>query len=118
MTTAIKDINFKAGDTFTYDIQYLDAENTPIDLTGCSVLMQVRTLATSTTIEETATGGIVDAVNGSMTFTLSKTQTQNLLPVAEASKQYVYDVEVTFADTTVFTIVEGKVSVSQSVTRP
>lgn len=117
MTTATNDIEFKAGDTFNYDLQYLDSEGSPIDMTGMSVAMQVREAATSAVIAETATGGIVDAVNGQMTLTLSKTQTQNLLAVEDPRKTYAYDVEVTFADTTVFTIVEGKVKVTQSVTR-
>ena len=117
MTTAINNVTFKAGDTFTYDVQYLNSEGVGIDMTGMSVLMQVREVATSAVIEETATGGIVVAASGEMTFVLSKTQTQNLLPIAEASKTVVYDIQVTFVDTTVFTIVEGTMTISQSVSR-
>ena len=67
---------FTAGDTITIDWQYTTDEGVAIDLTGATAEMQLLEAITDTTSFITMTGGIVNATNGSGTFSLTKVQSQ------------------------------------------
>ena len=118
MSVPTENIDITAGDTFILDLTYTESDSvTARDLTGATARCQFRTTAISGTIEATLTGGITDAPNGIMQFSLTGAETQALLVSTEASAVLVYDVDVTFSDTTVATLVKGNVALTQGVTR-
>jgi hypothetical protein len=112
----IGDTCFTAGDTITIDWQYTTDEGVAIDLTGATAEMQLLESITDVASFITMTGGIVNAVNGSGTFSLTKVQSQTLLPIgsAAASKKYTSKIRFTYADTTTKSIAGINVSIEQS----
>ena len=66
---------------------------TPIDLTGATAKMDLRLNVTDAMVAQSMTGGIVDAVNGMMEFTLTDEETAALVPREEVNKLFVYSVK-------------------------
>lgn len=100
----------KAGDSWTgLEIQLRDKNNNdqPIDLTGCSIEMDIVTHNKATTPAKTwsTTNGLItitDAVNG--TFEVG----DGIDKLNVEPNIYRYDIQVTFPDTTVITYLTGK----------
>lgn len=111
------DFNVIADNDFPMSFTVTDSAGLPEDLTGATADLQIRDEATNVVIEATATGGIVNFTGGVIDFALSDIQTRGLLPIAEAAAVYVYDIQLTYADTTKETIVQGNFNVKQGVTR-
>jgi hypothetical protein len=108
---------YTAGDTITIDWLYTDDEGTPIDLTGATAQMQLLNAITDLTQVIDMTGGITDAENGAGTFSLTKVESQSLLPiVAEgpASKSFVSKIRFEFSDTTTRSVAGLNVDIEQS----
>ena len=108
---------FTAGDTITINWQYTTDEGLPIDLTGVTAEMQLLENITDVLQVIDMTGGIVNATNGSGTFSLTKVESQSLLPIVEggpASKKYVSKIRFTYADTTTKSIAGVNVDIEQS----
>lgn len=106
-----------AGDTTDYDVQYVESDGvTPIDLTGAVAKMSLKDAATDTVVVEDMSGGITDAEQGMMRFSLTKTETAALLPRPEASRALAYSVRITYADTTSETILTGTFTLEQVAT--
>lgn len=111
------DICFTAGDTITIDWQYTTDEGVAIDLTGATAQMQLLESITDITQVVDMAGGIVNAANGSGTFSLTKVESQSLLPIVEGgpqSKKYVSKIRFTFADGTTKSIAGVNVNIEQS----
>lgn len=108
------DINVKRGDTYdgcVFTIEYED--HTPLDLTGASILMQIKKSASDDepVLEFTDTDGITitDAINGE--FQIDEVII-DILP-----KIYQYDIQVTLSNGKVKTFVEGKFTVNSDISR-
>lgn len=117
MTVPKQDFNITANNDFPMSFTLTNDDGTPFDLTGATAEMQIREVNTDVTIKETATGGIVDASGGVIDMSLSNVQTRNMLPIATANFTYVYDILITYADTTEETVVTGQMNLVQGVTR-
>lgn len=109
---------FVAGDTITIPFQYLENDGvTPVDLTGATAQMQLLDNITDQNQVIDMTGGLTDPANGLGLFSLTKTESQSLLPVATggnpASKNFVSVIKLTFADTTTKTIAGVNVTINQ-----
>lgn len=82
--------------------QTLDPENeltwAPIDLTGATVLFKIRATG-ATVIKETLAGTLTDPVNGEVVLVWSPT-------ALDTAGVFEVEVEVTYPDTTVQTVVE------------
>lgn len=89
-------IEVRQGDSFAMNIAVND-KCKPMNLTGATVLMQVRDKDSGILIFEVE-GTPVDATNGKIALLLTPTQTDN--PVGD----YVTDIQVTTADGDVHTI--------------
>lgn len=96
------------GATFSTNIDLVDQNDLPLNLTTYTGASQLRKTYTSNNfVAFTVTTG-----NGFVNLALSATQTANI----EAGR-YVYDVEVTDTIAVVSRIVEGIVTVTPNVTR-
>ena len=92
------------------------ANETPVDLTGCTARMQIREKTNSPTVLvnlTTENGGIVlGGVLGTVRRVMSAEDTASL-----TFKSGVYDLEIEFSEGTVRRLLSGSVSVSPEVTR-
>ena len=116
MSAGRYNIKIEQGATFRFDITYKDSTQQPVNLTGCTVRMQIRPIPSSTTILVNATqanGKIaVVPLTGRITVTLSATATA-ALDFTTAR----YDLEIAALDGTVTRLLEGAVQLSPEVTR-
>jgi hypothetical protein len=88
-----------------------------MDLTGASILIEVKKTKKSATVKmtfdsATADIDITDLVNG--VFVLNKTAAQ--MEAIAAFTDYFYDIEITLASADIFTFVEGLWTHTQDVT--
>ena len=109
---------FVAGDTITIDWQYTEVDGvTPIDLTGATAQMQLLNNITDQNQVIDMTGGITDAPNGLGQFSLTKVESQSLLPVGTGDNpdriNFVSVIKLEFADTTEETIAGVDVEIKQ-----
>lgn len=108
---------FVAGDTVTIDFKYTENDGTtPVNLTGATAEMQLLNARTDATYVKIMNGGLTDHANGIGRFTLTKTESQALLPVVageNARITFVSVIRITFADTTVKTIAGANVEIEQ-----
>lgn len=102
---ANQDIRVMKGDTWTIEGRLKDSEGNAIDLTGATILAQLRKSATSST-SVTLDAEITDDVNGVFTFGQE-----------EADTGGVYDVQITMSGGAVRTYLGGQLLVSQDVSR-
>ncbi len=109
---------FVAGDTITIDFQYTEKDGvTPIDLTGATAQMQLLNAITDENSVKVMTGGLTDPVNGIGQFSLTKVESQALLPIGTggntADIEFVSTILITFIDTTTKTIAGVDVEIKQ-----
>ena len=102
-----------SGDTEEIVLNYLQADKTPIDLTGATGKMQLRKKPSDDTPALTLTALVV-AKKGQIIFTAIPTQTTALAP--KARNIYFYDAEITH-NGVVKTIGGGKITVHKDITR-
>lgn len=115
-------ISFVAGDTLKFKFQITDrdlddpeAPPVPRDLTGCTVLAQVR--LTATTTEVLATWDVINEPLGSdgvVELKIEETETQNW----SVPKTMVSDVQITDTNDDVETVLTLVINAAQDVTRP
>jgi hypothetical protein len=121
-TAGVKqDLLIKQGSTFKLPFLAVDATGAPVDLTGCTILSQIRKTTLSSVVTQTFTALIdPDPTTGRFALVLSAAQTSAIpagdSPIAPAS-QYVWDVELHAADTTVAPLAYGVVKMHPEVTR-
>lgn len=107
------DITIEQGATFTLSLLWKTSGGTPIDLTGYTARMQIRSSVSSTTIlaDLTSAAGItLGGVAGTIDVEIPATQT------ATMTKGGVYDLELVNGSV-VTRFVYGNVSFSKEVTR-
>jgi len=125
MAAGTLDIVIEQGATFKRVLSLTD--NTlpfpnPIDLTGCTARAQLRD-KTSNTVSYTLTCTVTDDVGGVIEVVMTAANTA-LIPSAVQDKvgrkidrDYVWDLEVVFPDTTVLRLLQGKATLSPEATR-
>lgn len=102
----------EAGATYLREFVYTDpATDEPFDLTGYTAEIQIRESVNAATATLTITPTIV-ALEGSISFELSATQTASL-----TNPKYVYALELYGDDDLVIRLAEGGVIVSPEVVR-
>lgn len=108
------------GETYDKTMTWkVGADKTPVDLTGCTARLQVRSFVDSTVklldLTTQNLGIILGGINGTIQLLISATNTAAILTWTKG----VYDLEIQFANgVTVRRLMEGKVKVSKEVTRP
>lgn len=108
-------LTIQQGDTYALDILWTDdVTQQPVDLTGASARMQMRSFYSSPAVvqELTVGAGITIDPAGRITLLLSAVQTAAL----EAASG-VYDLEVTFLSGVVKKVIQGRYTVNPEVTR-
>lgn len=100
------------GTTFSKNFTVIDAAGSAIDLTGATIIAQIRrSHASSTYVDFTV--NISDATNGIVVLSLLPAVTETLRP-----GRWVYDIKVTKADNTVIRAFEGIATVTPQVSYP
>jgi hypothetical protein len=108
---------FIGGDDLTYPVQFLLSDGeTPIDLTGATAAMDLRDSVTDASVAQVMSGGITDATNGQMVFTLTDVETALLLPRTVATQKWVFSVKLTYVDLSEQTILAGELTLDQAAT--
>lgn len=107
------DLNLVAGDDETIQFVITTNGTTPVDLTGRSYVMQVRTVPSSTTTPECAfTCTVPTPANGTVVCVAADTETDNLTP----GNVYWWSLlEVSGAGES--TLVQGRVNVAYQVSK-
>lgn len=106
------------GANWYLNVTYKDPEGTPINLTGCTAALQMRTSPLARTAVLTLTsepnGGIViTPLTGELALSATAEQT-----AAITNGKYSYDLEITVTATGVVTrLIEGTILVSPQTTR-
>ena len=105
-------IRIRRGDTYTHVVTEYDDDGTLSNLTGNTFLIQIREDSESTSVVATFTTTIINAALGTWQFSLTATQTAAL-----AVGVYFYDVQRTYADSSVHTRFEGEAEVEADISR-
>jgi hypothetical protein len=116
MAAGTYDLFIEQGATFIQDFEYFEPDGTtPIDLTGYTARMQIRSNKASNTAlaDLTTTNGklAIDGPNGKVTITIPATDTEGY-----AFTTGVYDLELVNGSI-VTRFIQGKVTVDPEVTR-
>lgn len=112
MSAGKYNILIQQGSTFFKQIVLRGNDSVPVDLTGATIMSQVRETYDSVTPLATMVTAIPTPANGTFTLTIADTVT-----AAMDFTTGVYDVEVHYADGSVDRVLEGKVVFSKEVTR-
>lgn len=98
------------GTTFETVLTLTDEDGNILDLSGSSAASQIRKSYSSSLTAEFSTS--INVSSGEITLSLTANQTGNIV-----AGRYVYDVELTDAESSITRIVEGVVTVNPQVTR-
>jgi len=101
------------GATWTLTIVYNNPDGTPIDLTGYTGRMQLRTKFDSTaalTLSTSNGGMTITGPTGTINLLATATQTESINPAI-----YVYDLELT-SGTNIQRLIQGQITVRAQVT--
>ena len=112
----IYDFTLEQGATFKLELEWIDNNDAPVNLTGYTARMQIRykkktgDLATSLTTEN----GLITLYpdTGVIELEIEATETE-ILSIGKS----VYDLELESADGIVYRVMEGVVTISGEVTR-
>lgn len=117
-TTISKPVNLNVyrGDSYTFGITYKTGETgsvAPYNLTGATVTGQIKVATTDTTPVAVFACSLDNQTTypGRILIELTSTESAKL-----SGSLYVYDIQVTFPDTTVKTLLRGKIYVIDDVT--
>ena len=116
------DLLLKQGSTFgPHLITLKDSNNTAINITGATIRAQIRKTSDAATTTATGDFVITNGSAGQFTFGFNTTATSALQvdPSSETAtdSQYVWDMEIQYADGRVYPLMYGKVSVFREVTK-
>lgn len=112
---ATYNLAIEQGADYQRQLTWFDDAGLPVNLTGWTAKMQLRTKASSETVllELTHTGGItLGGTNGTILIQINNTTTASFGFVSA-----VYDLELTSGSGQVTRLLQGSVSVSREVTR-
>jgi hypothetical protein len=105
------ELTIEQGATFTTTVDVKDGTGAATNLTGYSGSAQLRKSYYSTTANN-FTVAITDAVNGTITVSMTAANTANLTP-----GRYVYDLLITSPTSVKTRVIEGIATILPSVTR-
>lgn len=116
------DLLIKQGATFgPHLITLKDSNGTAINITGATIRSQIRKLSNSASPACTGDFVLTSPTNGQFTFGFSSASTTSLIvdPDSESGSdsQYVWDMELQYADGRVYPLMYGKVQVFREVTK-
>lgn len=110
------DLQLYAGDSERFVIRWKELDNSPKDLVGAEAVMQLKRDRSQDPLLSIT--GVVSETNAEVTFDLSPSETTALLDLNGFNRQtYLYDVQYSWPDGTVTTVVDGKCFVHLDVTR-
>ena len=110
---AILNQEIDQGSTFSKQITVYETDGSTIqNLTGYTAASQIRKNYTSTAYTTILATIQTPATNGIIVMSLTAAQTAAL-----KSGRYVYDLQITAADTTVIRVIEGIITIKPEVTR-
>jgi hypothetical protein len=115
MSAATTNLIIDQGATWEITFTYKNTNGTPINLTGYSAALQLRTsydaASASLSLTSPSSGIVMGGALGTIAITASATQTSSLV-----AGEYVYDLEIT-TGSTVIRLVQGRITVTPQVTR-
>jgi hypothetical protein len=114
MSAATTNLIIDQGATWNITFTYKNSDGSPINLTGYTAALQLRTSydAASAALSLTSGSGIVlGGTAGTIAVTATATQTGAL-----TAGEYVYDLEIT-SSSVVTRLVQGRITVTPQVTR-
>jgi len=112
-----QDIVMRQGALFSYDVELKNNDDTPVDLTGCSVHAKIRKNLFNGTVY-TITTTITDAVNGEFTFSLTSDQTMEIMAggsECDPSSQYQWNMDITYSNGEIRPLFYGKIFVVAAI---
>jgi len=110
--TGNTDLAFVKGDTWEVQWSLLDAARQPLDLTGVTARLHLRTApGAALTIEASSTNGRMTVGAGTVRMRIEAVDTALV-----TAGTYLYSLELTWPDGTVKTVVQGRVVVDEDVT--
>jgi hypothetical protein len=107
----VNNLYIDQGATFGATVQVFGDDGEPFNLAGYTPAAQIRKNYATNTIAATFSANVLVASNGTITLSLSATETANL-----KYGRYVYDLEIT-AGPSVLRPIEGIITVYPQVTR-
>ena len=118
LTAGIHNFTCEQGATFRRTVTWTDQDGVAINLSGCTVRMQVRyTYDTATTILSLSSTGVSPAI----TITNATGKITVVIPAATTASleegPAVYDLEVVMSNTEVVRLIQGQFIISPEVTR-
>ena len=111
MSAGIYNFTLNQGATFTRQMTVKE-NNLPLNLTGYTAAMQLRSTYDSPTVALSMTAAVVNATQGILSISATATATAAL-----EEGIYVYDLEITTSAGVVTRLLQGQVTVSPEVTR-
>ena len=101
------------GDTKVFNLTFKTAAGVAIDITGWSIWMTIKTAVTDTDpgALQTKVTSHTNPTGGLSNITLTAAQTNSL------SGAYYYDIQIKKADSTIETVLIGKIVFSDDITR-
>jgi len=114
-----QDIQIDQGQDIAIQVELINRDGTPKDLTGHSVAAMIKKSYNADSADSLTFSSIVSApaTDGIVVLALTNQQTDAL----QARRNYVYDVEISFVDSDANTIIErvleGRAYIHPSVTR-
>ena len=108
------DLTRKRGDTYADQIAVVDSAGAVVDITGYSFVMTVDPSKTPSNADNnlfSLTGSIIDAVNGVVDFAPTALQAD------QTPGRYWYDVQMTDAGGAIRTIVVGRYTIEQDISK-
>ena len=111
MSAGIYNFTLNQGATFTRQMTVKE-NNSPLNLTGYTAAMQLRSTYDSGTVALSMTAAVINATQGILSISATATATAAL-----EEGIYVYDLEIESSGGVVTRLMEGKVTVTPEVTR-
>ena len=111
MSAGIYNFTLNQGATFTRQMTVKE-NNSPLNLTGHTAAMQLRSTYDSATVALSMTAAVINATQGILSISATATATAAL-----EEGIYVYDLELTTSAGVVTRLLQGQVTVSPEVTR-
>ena len=108
---SVNNLYIDQGASFSATVQVIGNDDLPFNLNGYTPSAQIRRNYATNTVSATFTSTVEEAANGTLTLSLTASQTGNL-----KYGRYVYDVEIVSGNT-VLRPVEGIITVYPQVTR-
>ena len=116
------DILIRQGGTFGPKYGTISKrDGSPEDITGCTFIAEIRKTADATVVAASAVFAITNAPGGEFTFTFEASATKDIAAdpegETEPDSQYVWDLEMHYADGRVRPLLYGDVAVFREVSK-